>query len=186
MAGKPFASKRASPHPFPKSLRTGRSMAASKKKVVIAAVQATPVFLDRDATVEKACAAITEAGKHGVGLVVFPEPFIPVYPDWVWAVRSGKHQVLAGLYAELGANAVEVPSATTKGWARRCGRTASPTGWRSRSGSTPTPASGSTWATALSWTRWATSSLDRCRRKRRHCTPSSTCRRRAGRSECWT
>lgn len=89
-------------------------MAVSKKKVTVAAVQAAPVFLDREATVEKACAAIAEAGKRGAGLVVFPESFVPAYPDWVWAVPSGEQKLLADLYAELTDNAVEVPSATTK------------------------------------------------------------------------
>jgi nitrilase len=55
---------------------------------VIAAVQATPVFLDRDATTDKACTLIKEAGANGAALVVFPETFIPAYPDWVWRVPA--------------------------------------------------------------------------------------------------
>lgn len=56
----------------------------SVSKVVAAAVQAAPVFLDRDATVEKAARLIKEAVANGAGLVVFPETFVPTYPDWVW------------------------------------------------------------------------------------------------------
>ena len=56
-------------------------------KVRAAAVQATPVFLHRDETVEKAVRLIREAAAEGAGLVVFPETFIPTYPDWVW--RAG-------------------------------------------------------------------------------------------------
>ncbi len=80
----------------------------------IAAVQATPVFLNREATVEKACALIAQAGGEGARLIVFPESFIPAYPDWVWVVPSGRDRILSGLYAELLANAVEIPSMATK------------------------------------------------------------------------
>ena len=52
--------------------------------VVVAAVQATPVFLDRDATIDKACGLIDKAAADGAGLVAFAEAFVPAYPDWVW------------------------------------------------------------------------------------------------------
>jgi len=80
----------------------------------IAAVQAAPVFLNRDATVEKACKLISEAGRENARLIVFPESFIPAYPDWVWAVPPGRERILNQLYAELLANAVEIPSAATE------------------------------------------------------------------------
>ncbi len=80
----------------------------------IAAVQATPVFLDREATVEKACALIGKAGAEGAKLIVFPESFIPAYPEWVWVISSGRDRILSALYAELLANAVEIPSAATE------------------------------------------------------------------------
>src|SRR3982751_4890797 len=51
---------------------------------VIAAVQATPVFLDRDATIEKVGRLTKEAAANGARLVAFPEGFVPTYPDWVW------------------------------------------------------------------------------------------------------
>ncbi|HSH32445.1 MAG TPA: nitrilase-related carbon-nitrogen hydrolase, partial [Actinomycetota bacterium] len=53
-------------------------------EVTVAAVQATPVFLDRDATVEVVIGRTKDAAKLGAELIVFPETFIPTYPDWVW------------------------------------------------------------------------------------------------------
>ena len=55
--------------------------------VVVAAVQASPVFLDRDATVDKAVGLLQTAATRGAGLVAFPEVFVPTYPDWVWRSR---------------------------------------------------------------------------------------------------
>ncbi len=79
-------------------------------KFVAAAVQAEPVFMDREATVEKACELIDEAGRSGARLVVFPETWIPTYPWWHTSehVFSGQH------FAQLWRNAVEVPSTATE------------------------------------------------------------------------
>jgi nitrilase len=79
----------------------------------VAAVQATPVFLDREATLDKACDLIAAAGSEGARLVVFPEAFIPAYPDWVWAIPPGEESVLNELYAELLSNSVTIPSDAT-------------------------------------------------------------------------
>lgn len=50
----------------------------------VAAVQASPVFLDPDKTVDKACSLIAEAAGNGAKLIAFPEVFIPGYPYWSW------------------------------------------------------------------------------------------------------
>ena len=87
---------------------------ASSRPLRVAVVQAAPVFLDREATTAKACALIAEAGRAGAGLVVFPEAFIPGYPDWVWAVPAGEDELHSRLYAEFLANSVEIPGTCTR------------------------------------------------------------------------
>ena len=76
---------------------------------VVAAVQAAPVFLRREATVEKACELIAVAARESARLVVFPEAFVPTYPLWVWHLPAGETKVLRALYAELLEEAVTVP-----------------------------------------------------------------------------
>jgi aliphatic nitrilase len=49
-----------------------------------AAVQAAPVFLDTEATVDKVCALIAEAAANRARLVAFPEVFVSAYPYWNW------------------------------------------------------------------------------------------------------
>lgn len=49
----------------------------------VAAAHASPVLLDLDASIEKACTLITDAGAQGVHLLVFPEVFVPGFPYWI-------------------------------------------------------------------------------------------------------
>ena len=74
-----------------------------------AAVQAAPVFLDRDATVDKACALIARAASQGARLIVLPETFVPAYPAWVWFLPLTRRADVAFLYRTLVEQSVDVP-----------------------------------------------------------------------------
>jgi nitrilase len=79
--------------------------------LTVACVQAEPVVLDREATIEKLAARTGEAAAAGASLVVFPETFVAAYPSSVWA------RALAGwadprakaAFAQFAREAVEVP-----------------------------------------------------------------------------
>jgi aliphatic nitrilase len=53
-------------------------------KLRVAAVQAAPVFLDIDATIDKAVSLMARAADKGVNLIAFGETWIPGYPWWIW------------------------------------------------------------------------------------------------------
>ncbi|MDX5152462.1 MAG: nitrilase-related carbon-nitrogen hydrolase, partial [Acidiferrobacterales bacterium] len=55
----------------------------------IAIVQEAPVYLDKQATIQKAASLVEEAASAGAELVIFPEAFIPGYPAWIWRLRPG-------------------------------------------------------------------------------------------------
>ncbi|MES9957239.1 MAG: carbon-nitrogen hydrolase family protein [Sedimenticola sp.] len=55
----------------------------------MAIVQAPPVFLDREKTLERAVQYLEEAAGQGARLVAFPEAYVPGYPAWVWRLRPG-------------------------------------------------------------------------------------------------
>ena len=75
----------------------------------IAAVQAAPVFLDLDATLDKACDLIRQAADGGAHLAAFPEAFVSGYPVWVWFIPPGKTHPLRDLYTRLHGSAVSIP-----------------------------------------------------------------------------
>jgi nitrilase len=91
------------------------------ERVTAAAVQATPVFLDRDATAAKAARLIGEAAKGGAGLICFPETFIPTYPEWVWRLQPW-HGPATDLYGRLLEQSVSIPDATTEALGRAARR----------------------------------------------------------------
>lgn len=64
-----------------------------------------PVFLNKDATVEKACSLIREAARNGAQIIVFPETYIPAFPVWC-ALQAPIHN--HDLFCELAANSIKV------------------------------------------------------------------------------
>lgn len=72
----------------------------------VAAAHAAPVFLDTSATVDKACALIEEAARHGARLIAFPESYIPAFPVWL-ALQAPiyNHE----LFQQLAASAIHCP-----------------------------------------------------------------------------
>ena len=87
-----------------------------------AAVQAAPVlrdgpvYLDLQATLEKACRLIVQAGANGARLVVFPEGFLPTHP--YWSVNAAEPYEWTVLWREFVNNSVEVPSPETQALCR--------------------------------------------------------------------
>lgn len=79
-------------------------------KFKAAAVQAAPVFLEREASIEKACSLVKTAGENGADLIVLPEVFIPGGPYWAWhmGMRGGLR-----FSVDLYQNSVDVPSEST-------------------------------------------------------------------------
>ena len=80
-------------------------------KFKAAAVQAAPVFLDAEATADKACKLIEKAASGGAKLIGFPEGFISGYAWWVWLTDP-----ITGspLQQKLMENAVEIPGPVVK------------------------------------------------------------------------
>lgn len=85
----------------------------SNSKFKVAAAQFTPVYLNRGETIDKACEIINRAGAAGAGLVLFPEVFVPGYPDWTWVVPNHNGPVLNDLYSRLLDNSVSIPDEST-------------------------------------------------------------------------
>lgn len=75
-------------------------------KFKAAAVQAAPVFLNVEATVDKACSIIAEASGNGASLVAFPEVFVAGYPYWNWIMTPVQG---SKWYEVLYKNSIAVP-----------------------------------------------------------------------------
>jgi nitrilase len=79
------------------------------RTVRVAAIQATPVILDAEASVAKVVTLLGEAAGQGAELAVLPETFVPLYPSNRWAKGASAFSGWDELWERLHANAVEVP-----------------------------------------------------------------------------
>jgi predicted amidohydrolase len=92
----------------------------SFQTVRVAAVQATPVILDAEASVAKAVDLIGQAAEEGAQLVVLPETFVPLYPGNDWAKGAASFGGFDELWERLWANSVDVPGPLVSRLADAC------------------------------------------------------------------
>ena len=78
----------------------------------LAAIQAAPVFFNVEASVQKACRLIAEAGEQGATIAAFSETWLPGYPFFIWG--DSKDALLQWrAAADYLANSVIVPGPVT-------------------------------------------------------------------------
>jgi predicted amidohydrolase len=61
-------------------MKVGEVVMTDHPEFTLAAIQAAPVYLDREASTEKACQVIEEAAKKGTNFAAFAETWLPGYP----------------------------------------------------------------------------------------------------------
>jgi nitrilase len=88
--------------------------------VRVGAIQATPVILDAEATVDKALGLLRDAADDGVQLAVLPELFVPLYESGAWAHDAGSFTGWDELWERLWENSVDVPGPLTDRIAAAC------------------------------------------------------------------
>lgn len=77
--------------------------------VKVAAVQASPIILDADSTIEKAIGLLQQTADEGVQLAVFPETFVSVYPSGAWGHQAAQFGGFDEMWERLWASSIEVP-----------------------------------------------------------------------------
>ena len=88
--------------------------------VRVAALQATPVILDLDASLAKAERLLAGAGADGVQLGVLPETFLSLYPSNAWAHQASTFGGSDELWERMWESSVEVPGPVVDRLAEAC------------------------------------------------------------------
>ena len=81
---------------------------AHLETVRVAAIQATPVILDLEASVDKACRLLGEAADAGAKIAVLPETFLPLYPSNSWAGEASSFEGWDEFWTRLWENSVDI------------------------------------------------------------------------------
>jgi nitrilase len=89
--------------------------------VRVAAVQATPVLLDLDATVDKAVELLGDAAAQGAQLAVLPETFVSIYPGNAWGRKAAEFGGFDELWERLWESSVDVPGPVVDRLVAACG-----------------------------------------------------------------
>ena len=88
----------------------------------VAVVQATPVMLDADATIDKSVTLLGDAAKEGASFVVFPECFVSIYPSGTWAAAAATWtDGCDELWERMWASSIDVGGAHVDRLAAACG-----------------------------------------------------------------
>ena len=90
------------------------------RTVRVAAIQATPVILDAEATVQKAVRLFGEAANAGAELVVLPETFVSLYPSNAWAQKAAAFGGSDELWERMWLSSVDVPGPLVDELAAAC------------------------------------------------------------------
>src|SRR5258706_666953 len=81
----------------------------SFETVRVAAIQATPVLLDAEATVEKAIDLLGKAADDGAQLAVLAETFVSLYPSGTWAYKAARFGGFDELWERMWESSIDVP-----------------------------------------------------------------------------
>src|SRR5688500_5735658 len=90
------------------------------RTIRVAAIQATPVILDAEATVAKAIRLLGEAAEAGAELAVLPEVFVSLYPSNAWAHQAATFGGSDELWERMWLSSVDVPGPLVDALAAAC------------------------------------------------------------------